>query len=250
MKYKLKEPDGDIACCKPKALRPFANIKWFTAFYSCAGIVVASLSLYIVSQITTIERQFGLNSGQTGYLMACNDIGYAITILIASHFSSRAHIPWILCLSTLGYGISGIICTIPHFIYEYETPGSSGGVVQQNYTNKALSKLCTNLSSVSNSETNATAHKENQSDYEMRTAAMTYLAIGMVLQGFCKAPRFPMMTQYLDDNTKKQETGFYMGTYEKMRQPTYHVVLTVNHFTTEPPILYKHVMLCILLIIV
>ena len=220
MKYELNEPDCGIACCKPKALRPLANIKCFTAFYSCAGIVVASLSMYIVSQITTIERQFGLNSGQTGYLMACNDIGYAITILIASHFSSRAHIPWILCLSTLGYGISGIICTIPHFIYEYETPGSSGGVVQQNFTNKAQSKLCTNISSVSNPETNATylmlanAHKEKQSDYQMRTAAMTFIAIGMILQGFCKAPRFPMLTQYLDDNTNKQETGFYMGKYE------------------------------------
>ena len=219
MKYELKEPDCGVGCCKPKVLRPFAGIKWFTAVYSCAAIVVSSLSMFIVSQITTIERQFGLNSGQTGFLMACNDIGYAVVILIASHFSSRVHIPRFLCLSTIFYGISGFVCAIPHFIYKYETPASGASLMQRNTSLKSQSKLCTNMTSIFHSRTNlsdkalATLNEQQQSFEEVRTTAMAFIAVGMILQGFGKAPRFPMLTQYLDDNTKKRDTGFYMGTY-------------------------------------
>ena len=212
MKLELKEPECGVGCCKPKVLSGFASINWFTAVYSCTGIVVASLSMYIVSQITTLEKQFGLNSGQTGYLLACNDIGYSVTILIASHFATKVNIPRVLCVSTIFYGISGIICSIPHFMYNYETPTSTGGLMKNLTLNAQSKSLCTNISSKMSSDQLATINsQEKQSIAEVRSVAMAFIAIGMILQGFGKAPRSPMLAQYLDDNTKKRETGFYMG---------------------------------------
>ena len=223
MKLELKEPECGVGCCKPKVLKGFASINWFTAVYSCTGIVVSSLSMYIVSQITTIEKQFGLNSGQTGYLLACNDIGYSFMILIASHFATKVHIPRVLCVSAMFYGISGIICSIPHFMYNYETPTSNGGLMK-NFTLTTQLKLCTNISSKIPSTANSSEQllnsnsQEKQSIADVRSAAMAFIAIGMIFQGFGKAPRFPMLAQYLDDNTNKRNTGFYMG-------KSFHVIL-------------------------
>ena len=218
MKIETKEPMCGIACCKPSFLRPMASIKWFTGFYSFAGLLVASLSMYIVSQITTIEKQFGLSSSQTGTLMACNEIGYCFTILLAGHFARKVHVPRVLCFSSIFYGVSGILCSVPHFIYTYDTP-TSGGPSQAN--SSAIlsmdSKLCSNISIQQNSRFNSSdgelspADTGKQTVAESRTYAMAFIGIGMILQGIGKAPRYPMLATYLDDNTVKQETGFYMG---------------------------------------
>ena len=41
--------------------------------------------------------------------------------------------------------------------------------------------------------------------------AFVLIAIGMVLQGVGKSPRYPFVTLYIDDTVDKRETGFYMG---------------------------------------
>ena len=179
---------------------------------------MASLSVYIVSQITTIEKQFGLSSSQTGYLLACNEIGYCVMILFASHFARKVHIPRVLCVSAIFYGVSGILCSIPHFIYNYNTPTSKGHS-QTNFSAMFSmdSKLCSNDTLQQNSSLNASGgvlasvNKGKQTIEETRSIAMAFIGIGMLLQGFGKAPRYPLLATYIDDNTNKQETGFYMG---------------------------------------
>ena len=218
MKLETKQPECGVACCKGKCLHRLASVNWFTGFYSISGLVVASLSMYIVSQITTIEKQFELSSSQTGYLLACNDIGYSVMILFASHFAKKIHIPKILSLTTIFYGISGIICSIPHFIYNYNPPSTFGGL-ESNITfgRSRSSNLCSNetiiFTSTLNSSDEAVAalSKGRESIADTRSVAMAFIGIGMILQGFGKAPRYPLLATYLDDNTNKRETGFYMG---------------------------------------
>ena len=213
-----KVPECGIACCKPKWLRFLATIKWFTGWYSFLGILVLSLSSYIVSQITTIEKQFGLSSSQTGYLLACNEIGYSVMILFASHFARRVHIPRVLCGSAIFYGISGILCSIPHFIYTYDPP-SSNGLSTSNISSMfdVESKLCSNNTMPQSTPANMTSdvltsiNQRKQTIEQVRSVAMTFIGIGMILQGFGKAPRYPLLATYLDDNTSPQETGFYLG---------------------------------------
>ena len=43
--------------------------------------------------------------------------------------------------------------------------------------------------------------------------AFSLIAIGMVLQGIGKSPRYPFVTLYIDDTVEKRETGFYMGEF-------------------------------------
>ena len=47
--------------------------------------------------------------------------------------------------------------------------------------------------------------------------AFSLIAIGMVLQGIGKSPRYPFVTLYIDDTVEKRETGFYMGEFYLFR---------------------------------
>ena len=222
MTANTKVPECGIACCKPRWLRCLASIKWFTGWYSFLGILVLSLSSYIVSQITTIEKQFGLSSSQTGYLIACNEIGYSVMILFASHFARRVHIPRVLCGSAIFYGVSGILCSIPHFIYNYDPP-STNVLPRSNLSSmfNIESKLCSNntipKTTFSNSSSDVlTSIKQGaQTIEQVRSVAMALIGIGMILQGFGKAPRYPLLATYLDDNTSPEDTGFYLGEFYK-----------------------------------
>ncbi|KAL4239396.1 hypothetical protein ACF0H5_000213 [Mactra antiquata] len=206
-----------IGRCEPSLLRKWANIKCFTGVYSVTGLLTASLSMYIISQITSIEKQFGLSSSKTGYLMACNDIGYSLCILIASYFSNRVHIPRFLSVSTMFYGVSGIICSLPHFMFKPAPIAvssatnpmpmfSMGSNICRNKTDYASMPMMNNMSSFSGpSDTTGSV------DSTASNVTMALIAIGMVLQGIGKAPRYPMLAQYLDDNTSNRDTGYYMG---------------------------------------
>ncbi|KAH3864450.1 hypothetical protein DPMN_027468 [Dreissena polymorpha] len=189
--------------CRPNWLQSCASIKWFTACYGVTSLLTSSLSMYMVSQITTIERQFGFSSTRSGQLMACNDIGFSAFVLIASYSANKVNIPRFLCLSTILYGISGILCSVPHFLHPPQPLGAD------------VNRTDTQLRRSLNETRNFSAHVQTQSDgtgnSNSGTVALALIAIGMVLQGVGKAPRSPMAGKYLDDNTKPRETGFYMG---------------------------------------
>lgn len=206
--------------CKPKWLKGFASVPWFVCFYSATSIVTSSLTTYIVSQITTIERQFSLSSVKTGYLMACNDIGYSAFILVTSYLATRVHIPRFLSLSAALFGVSGILCSFPHFIYAPKPFNEvGGGAVTSRAQRSNQPDLCYNTSiertisylPVSPLNTTGVPTETTEVNDARGTVAMVFIAVGMIIQGLGKAPRAPMLAQYIDDNCNPRKTGFYMG---------------------------------------
>ena len=106
-----------LGSCKAKWLGRFASGPLFICCYSGTSVITSCLSTYIVSQVTTIEKQFGLTSTNTGYVMACNVIGYSVFSLIASYMASRIHIPQYLSLWAALFGVARIMCSLSHFVY-------------------------------------------------------------------------------------------------------------------------------------
>ena len=106
-----------LGSCKAKWLGRFASGPLFIYCYSATSVITSSLSTYSVSQVTTIEKQFGLTSTKTGYVMACNVIVYSVFILIASYMASRVHILQYLSLWAALFGVARIMCSLPHFVY-------------------------------------------------------------------------------------------------------------------------------------
>ena len=111
---------GDMRCgigpCKPDFLQFWARIGPFTGFYSISALVTSILSIYIGSQITAIEKQFGLSSAQSGLLLSCNDFGFLLTTMFFSYIARKVHIPRFICLSSVLYGLAGFLCAVPYFM--------------------------------------------------------------------------------------------------------------------------------------
>lgn len=101
---------------KLQCLQPCVRMRSFVCAYSICGLMTSVLSMYIVSQITTIEKQYGLSSSQSGFLLSCNDIGFLLTTLFASYFARKVHIPRTLWLCVIMYGVAGIVCSTAYFV--------------------------------------------------------------------------------------------------------------------------------------
>ncbi|ESO83135.1 hypothetical protein LOTGIDRAFT_197485 [Lottia gigantea] len=186
----------------------------FAGIYGLSGIMTSSLQIYINSQITTLEKQFGLSSTVSGLILSSNDIGYLLTTLFMSYIARRTHIPRVLALSTIFYGISGILCSVPHFLNvdSHRLSSVVGNVTVTLSSPLQNGALCVN----SSLGLNATDHcaltaSLATNDNTVRTVAILFLALGMCFQGFGKSPRYPFLATYVDDNVEQTKTPMFLG---------------------------------------
>ncbi|XP_061182972.1 solute carrier organic anion transporter family member 2A1-like [Saccostrea echinata] len=204
---------------RPKFLQHFANINAFVGVCSAVGIVSQTLSVYINTQVPNLERQFGFNSAQSGLLIAFNDIGFFAVILFVSASARFVHIPRTLFLSILLFGISGLVCSLPHFIALSRSlvPTHNLDSVLRNGSteNDKTNILCRPEFNSSDEECQNNREQNNKilhaPSYSMRNLALALIGIGMALQGIGKAPRSPYYMEYVDDNIDRRKTGFYLG---------------------------------------
>ena len=233
--YFEKEDDDDsdtvcgIGSFRPSFLQAFANVNAFVGAYSFIGMISQTLSVYVNSQVPALEKQFGLNSAESGLVMSFNDIGFFVTVLFAASVVRFVHIPRFIYFCMTLYGLSGVLCSIPHFIAKGQGLldniyfGDSGDIV----SNKSMSRpskssiLCDAsrvLSDDSNGGDCSGSDESNLSQLispsiSIKQTALALIGIGMVLQGIGKAPRTAAFTVYVDDNVDRRKTGFLAGIY-------------------------------------
>ncbi|XP_025077714.1 solute carrier organic anion transporter family member 2A1-like, partial [Pomacea canaliculata] len=201
----------------------------FTFTLAAALILLTHINLvvFIVTQITTLERQFGLTSAQSGQIFAANEIGYLTLTLPASHFAARWHVPRALFVSAVVLGVSGAMCGLPHFLFPESEIGPNISTIHSaakilpafcvpvNGTDGSLEQMqrCHSLSEVhSTNQTVSSAEPGGGLVYsESAYPVLVYIIIFQVIRGMFGSPRMAMITTYLDDNCKKSDTGFYMG---------------------------------------
>ena len=217
-----------------------------TAALSLASLSTSTLSIYINSQITTLERQFGFSSSVSGILLSCNDFGYLLTTLAMSYMARRVHIPRALSLSTLLFGISGLMCTVPFFATRGDLPPvseiTSGGNISGGSSGLLAGSLCRPVDSSSvaglkrSNSSDFVDRKDNPCEAEggQRSSAISgdgkelaiaFIALGMIFQGFGKSPRQPFIGTYIDDNVPKTKTTLYFGKLKiisRVKQNTDH----------------------------
>ncbi|XP_046362539.2 solute carrier organic anion transporter family member 2A1-like [Haliotis rufescens] len=216
----VEEDDPETQCgigsCKPRAFQVFANITAFTGFCSITSLLSSTLLAYVNSQVTTLERQFGFTSSETGIIMASNDIGYMLIVVFVAHFAHRSHIPRVMSASVMLFGISGLICCLPHFLFGTEQSPNEEYVVSNVTSQSRAYDLCSlaNDSLMNFCEESDSPDKPevlSRSPRDHAAAALGIIVIGMALQGVAKAPRNAFTITYVDGNVEKSKTGYYMG---------------------------------------
>lgn len=211
--------DCGIGNFRPKCLQYFGNINVFVGVYSVVVMASQTLNIYINTQVPNLERQFGLNSAQTGLAMAFNDIGYFAIVLFISAAARFVHIPRVLFISMFLHGISGLICSLPYVIAV-----SKGLLPTLNFTStltnsssgrNKINLLCQSKLNFTENVCHSNLEQLNNAlaapSYSIQTLALSLIGIGMTLQGIGKSPRVPFYMVYIDDNIDRRKTGFYSG---------------------------------------
>ncbi|KAK3087391.1 hypothetical protein FSP39_005301 [Pinctada imbricata] len=222
-----KDTECGIGSFRPNFLQAFANVNAFVGAYSFIGLISQTLSVYVNSQVPALEKQFGLNSAESGLVMSFNDIGFFTTVLFAASVVRFVHIPRFIYFCMLLYGLSGVLCSIPHFIAQGQGLldnfyiESTTSVISNNTISKETKSdlLCDNTRILKNitDEMNCAADSDSKfaqlisPSISIKKTALGLIGIGMVLQGIGKSPRIAAFTLYVDDNVDRRKTGFYGG---------------------------------------
>lgn len=206
-----KEGLCGLGSCTPKFLQSCANIKVFGIFYGFNFLVTISVGIYISSQITSIEKQFNFSSEESGLITSTNDIGFVLTVLIFSFYGRRSHIPVCLGISTVLFGLSGLICAIPYFLFPvdeiFDVVNSTSKTLQNEALCSASNALAQNQSLLTGTTSKSPLNFKEMSNQ----AALLILCLGIALQGVGKAPRTSLATTYIDDSLEKNKVGLFMG---------------------------------------
>lgn len=202
-----------VGCFRPSFLQRCARMGVFVALYSPAALSTSALSVYMSSQITTLEKQFGFTSAQSGFLMSCNDIGFLLTTIFVANMARSVHIPRSLFIATMCFGTSGVFCSLAYFLAPVtfnEQPITGNMSDLSVKTNDSRNQLCSLTDKTSQEFCDPKVTKVGAPS-EFTTVAIGIIAVGMMIQGLGKAPRQPYIITYIDDNGRKQKTAFFIG---------------------------------------
>ncbi|BFZ11717.1 hypothetical protein BsWGS_14756 [Bradybaena similaris] len=209
-----------LGLCKPKWCQRLANLNLFAVVYGVAGIWMITLSSFLGSQVTSIERHLGMSSSKTGFILSCNEIGYLVVVILGSHLGKYTHIPVFLSISGLIFGLA----TLAMAFGRLETPrvwhDDTASVPLTTLDLQDNSKyLCDSGVPTSNNSVfasvNSTISLEVFDDvFTTRTISWVFylLVFCSVIGGAVKSYRFPLLTYYIETNIdNKNRTALLLG---------------------------------------
>ncbi|XP_046551752.1 solute carrier organic anion transporter family member 3A1-like isoform X3 [Haliotis rubra] len=183
----------------------FSNIIGFASVFSVASLVVETVKTYTVSQITTLETQFGLSSTKSGFLVSCNEIGFLSTIFLFGHFGGKRFIPRILSCALVLFGLANCMLGLLRFINPTSLPGIDEASFNHSSTHTV--RLCEDSANVSERCPDVEDERTGTSQWMFNV-----FAVCMVLQGIGKSPRLSLGLPYLDNNSRdKQQSSLFTG---------------------------------------
>lgn len=206
-----------IGACKPRWLQKFATVQGFVGFGALSNLVTFSVRMYLISQVTTLEKRFGFSSSQSGLILSSSQISFVICILFFSHYGRHSNIPRILSITASIVGLTGLLFGSAQLLPMEKQ--SAMAVQNQSLQSKAANgssgtcKFATRFDSGVNMKSTCDAEADENS--YTSTVAMAIFLIAMLIQGAVTAPRAPLGGTYLDDNNPVPvNSGKYVGKYK------------------------------------
>ncbi|XP_046584239.1 solute carrier organic anion transporter family member 2A1-like [Haliotis rubra] len=190
----------------PNWRRRITGLGSFTFFAGAASLCLQTVTVYIASQVPTIEKVLNIDSTTSGVIMSCNDIGFLTTILFSSHVLRTSHIPRVLGVCTIVYGCASFLCSIPHFLNPAVLPRTSE---LRNISSEQF-HLCT--SQGRNLRGRIPCDDDGRGWRASKSWSIALFAVCLLVQGAVKAPRTPLVTEYIDNNViQKRHTSVLLG---------------------------------------
>ena len=131
---------------KIKTTSCWNNIRTFVICVAFFNVIFATLEMYIVAILSTIEKKFGLSSSQAGSFLSIKEIVIMLTSAVITHLAKNTHRPRFA-------GATGVVAVVGGFLALLAYPlfgksGSEPGLLHQNTSEATVSDtvLCHSLS--------------------------------------------------------------------------------------------------------
>lgn len=177
----------------PTWLQRFAKPGWFLLAVSLFTIVQSMVNSGLFPVIiSSIERRYGFNSTQTGFLLSSYDVVSAILVVIVTAYGHRAHRPLWLARGMTFLGAGCFLVTVPYWLAGTYVPVGS-----------ADTDVC--LTSTGNSSCQNTQY-----------GYLALLVLAQVVIATACSPLYPLGSTFIDDNVPPKDNGTYMGIFYSM----------------------------------
>ncbi|XP_064618616.1 solute carrier organic anion transporter family member 4A1-like [Lineus longissimus] len=206
-----KPPRCGLGKCHPPCLQVFKNIQSFTFFLCIFAVMSGMFPMYLVSQITTIEKHFDMPSQRSGMIVSAGEIGFLIAVVFVGHFLNTSHRPRVLAGCAFAIGASSILMTLPFFIYGTPREHDSSQTTEELSRNSrsSSSQLCQR--NQSQLDLFARCDNTTRTGVGNGDAAFGIFLSAAVLAGCGATGLWSIGIAFLDDNAGKKEAALYIG---------------------------------------
>ncbi|XP_076465460.1 solute carrier organic anion transporter family member 3A1-like [Babylonia areolata] len=194
----------------------------FTLASALCFLTQISMVVFTMSQITSLEKEFGFTSSQTGRIVSSAQIGSLCLVLPSGYLASRLHVPRFMTFAAVIFGLVSVMAGLPRFIFSASDASAdvrNSSVGSAADVGPALCRLgeggiegerCEGVGALRNGT--ADSGEATQLAYNPRAFPVyVFLIVCQVIRGAMGTTAFPMFTEYIESNAKKTDTGFYMG---------------------------------------
>ena len=195
----MARPKYGIGGFHPRCLQPLACIQAFSFFLGIFAFVVGILPMYTVSQLTSIEKHFGLTSRMSGTIVASSEIGFIATSLLTGHFLSPSHRPRIIASCALLTSLACFFMTTPFFQHLNSDKISSSN---NGSNTEGTMALC----GARNCPDGAGGREEELNTFAYRLFIFCTIATGIGSTSF-----YTLGVSYVDDNADSKLSPKYIG---------------------------------------
>ncbi|XP_059142572.1 solute carrier organic anion transporter family member 1A4-like [Physella acuta] len=213
-----------VGPCRSRLCKRFPTLPAFVVCYGISGIWTMAMGSLLGSQITSIERHLGISSSKTGLIMSSNEIGYLVAVLFGSHFGKYLHIPRLLSVSGVIFGVMAMVMSLGKLMQPKVWQEATVINSNPNGTENGFTKyLClpenmddnitsgTNLTDLDLSEPRPYPSGAASSPAALPWAFWVFV-LASVVCGMVKSYRIPLVTHYVETNIKdKTKSGLYLG---------------------------------------
>ncbi|XP_071962091.1 solute carrier organic anion transporter family member 1A4-like [Antedon mediterranea] len=205
--------DDDAKCvcdsCTPSWLQCFKGVKFFTFVTLFALLSKVFASTYFGAVVSTLERQFNMDSVKSGVLLVINDMMDFIFVIFITHFGHSGHRPRWIATGLFMAAMGCFLCIVPHIMTEYVPPEGKNAEPSLCSSNAGLPTK-QNMTAMYENEMPAGIMEETEGLQSMWSNVF-WLMLGQILIGIGNTPLKPLGTTYIDDSVEDHKTGFYVA---------------------------------------